>query len=319
MFFLSWPRILLAVLIASLASCYEIVSVEQPSTGLVNQEFTATVYGEAGSTCTDCNPMFGIAIPPSWTLTACSYKINSGALQACLEDPSGRSFSEEGLDPTTQWRQFAGALVEIEQAQTITVEWKVLPTTAGAYTLGYKLGAYDPPVGEEPEPGPLAESTAVFAELSMASATPVPFLGGIHWVFLSLSCVAIAFYYSSKARREWGQFSVIFGSLLFVAGIMSSVGESAATSDTTLLELNQENVIRVLTELREDADSVRPLVAEAPKLFVTERFLLTEAQNQWLMTADEEALGDSIGLLISVEDLSLVSCRFLGNRFLCSE
>lgn len=317
MFFVSWPRILLAVLIASLASCYEIVSVEQPSAGLVNQEFTATVYGEADSSCSACNPVFGIAIPPSWTLAACSYKINTGALQACLEDPSGLSFTEEGLDPTTQWRQFAGALVEIEQAQTITVEWKVLPTTAGAYTLGYKLGAYDPPEGEGS--GSFDESTAVFAELSLVSATPVPILGGIHWVLLSLSCVAIAFYYSSKARREWGQFSVIFGSLLFVAGIMSSVGESAATSDTTLLELNQENVIRVLTELREDADSVRPLVAEAPKLFVTERFLLTEAQNQWLMTADEEALGDSIGLLISVEDLSLVSCRFLGNRFLCSE
>jgi hypothetical protein len=100
---------------------------------------------------------------------------------------------------------------------------------------------------------------------------------------------------------------------------MSSVGESAATSDTTLLELNQQSVIRVLTELRKDTNSVSPLVAEAPKLFVTERFLLTEAQNQWLVTADEEALGDSIGLLLSVEDLSSVSCRFLGNRFLCSE
>ena len=100
---------------------------------------------------------------------------------------------------------------------------------------------------------------------------------------------------------------------------MSSVGESAATLDTTLLELNQENVIRVLTELREDAGSVRPQVAEEPRLFVTERFLLTEAQNRWLMTADEDVLGDSIGLLLSVKDLSSVSCRFLGNRFLCSE
>ena len=317
MFFLSWPRILLAVLIACLASCYAIVSVEQPSTGLVNQEFTATVYGEADSSCSACNPVFGIAIPPSWTLAACSYKINTGALQACLEDPTGQSFSEDGLDPNTQWRQFAGALVEIESGQTITVEWKVLPTTTGSYTLGYMLGAYAPPVGEGS--GTLAVSEAAFAELSLVTASPVPFLGGIHWVFLSLSCVAIAFYFSSKARREWGQVSVILASLLFVTGLMSSVGESAATSDTTLLELNQQNVIRVLTELRKDTNSVRPLVAEAPKLFVTERFLLTEAQNQWLMTADEEALGDSIGLLLSVEDLSSVSCRFLGNRFLCSE
>ena len=314
---LRWSRVLLLVLVGSIAGCYEIVSVEQPSTGLVNQEFTATVYGEANSECLACNPMFGIAIPPSWTLTACSYKINSGALQACLEDPSGLSFTEDGLDPTTQWRQFAGALVDIETEQTITVKWEVLPTSTGSYTLGYKLGAYVPPEGEGP--GPLAESTAVFAELSLVSATPVPILGGIHWVLLSLSCVAIAFYYSSKARREWGLFSVILGSLLFVAGLMSSVEESAATSDTILPELNQENVIRVLTELREDADSVRPLVAEAPRLFVTERFLLTEAQNQWLMMADEEALGDSIRLLLSVEDLSLVSCRFLGNQFLCTQ
>ena len=317
MLLLRWSRVLLLVLIGSIAGCYEIVSVEQPSAGLVDQEFTATVYGEASSGCTTCNPMFGIAIPPSWTLTACSYKINSGALQACLEDPSGLSFDESGLDPTTQWRQFAGALVEIEPEQTITVKWEVLPTSTGSYTLGYKLGAYDPPEGEGS--GSFAESTAVFAELSLVSATPVPFLGGVHWVLIALSCVAIAFYYSSKARREWGQFSMILGSLLFVAGLMSSVGESAATSDTTLPELNQENVIRVLSELREDADSVRPLVAEAPRSFVTERFLLTEAQNQWLTAADEDVLGASISLLLSVEELSLVSCRFVGNQFLCTQ
>ena len=310
---LRWTRVLLLVLIGSIAGCYEIVSVEQPSAGLINQEFTSRVYGKAASGCPACNPMFGIAIPPSWTLTACSYKINTGAFQACLEDPSGRSFDETDLDPNTQWRQFAGTSVEIEEEQTITVEWKVLPASTGGYTLGYKLGAYEPPSGT------LDESPVVFAELSLVSATPVPFLGGIHWVLLSLSCVAIAFYYSSKVRREWGQFSMVLASLLFVAGLMGSIGESAANSDSNLPELNRENVIRVLTELREDADSIRPLVEEAPRLFVTERFLLTEAQNQWLMTADEEALGDSISILISVEDLSLVSCRILGNQFLCSE
>jgi len=97
---------------------------------------------------------------------------------------------------------------------------------------------------------------------------------------------------------------------------MSSSVETVAESEITAVPLSRENAINVLTSLRE---SENPVNLEDPKSLVTERFLLTDSNRQWLSSADEDSLRQSLEFLLSTQDLSTVSCYFDADKFVCLE
>jgi len=292
--------------IISLSGCYDVISVDQPATTRINQAFSVTVTGGASNACPNCLPLFAITVPLAWSVNSCEYSIDSGPLLSCTADPSADTPTND-----EKWRTFVGSeAIEVVDDQSVSVQWQVSANTSGDYSLNYRLGA----VTVEETPDTYFGGSSAIISLSVSPA-PIPALEPIHWTVLSLCLIAIVFASKTRAQRSFHQLGSICVAML-VFSLMSSSVETVAESEITAVPLSRENAINVLTSLRE---SENPVNLEDPKSLVTERFLLTDSNRQWLSSADEDSLRQSLEFLLSTQDLSTVSCYFDADKFVCLE
>ncbi|MEZ5607594.1 MAG: hypothetical protein R3E52_10800 [Burkholderiaceae bacterium] len=182
-----------------LSACIDVTSVQQPASGQVNVPFNVQINATSTSACevaSSCTPYVSVSLPAGWTVESCTYA--GGVSGTC----SASAASTPGIAPTAPanaWQTFAGVIimpaVELPVGTTATVTLRIRPTTLGAATLDYVLGA--------DKNGLFTWGTASMAHpitIQAAAVTGVPTLTTYGYVLMALGLAAMALRQRRKSQ-----------------------------------------------------------------------------------------------------------------------
>ncbi len=184
-----------------LSACIDVTNVQQPASGQANVPFdvqvdvSSTWACEAGSTCT---PYVSVSLPAGWVVESCAY---AGGVSGTCSASAAYTPSVGPTAPANAWQTFAGATItpaaDLPAGTTATVTLRIRPSTPGATTLDYVLGA--------DKTGSQFWGTASMDHpitIQAAAVTAVPTLTTYGYVLMALGLAAVALRQRRKSKGD---------------------------------------------------------------------------------------------------------------------
>lgn len=184
-----------------LSACIDVTAVRQPANGQINVPFEVEVDVATTSACgagATCVPYLAVNLPAGWIVESCAYGGGVSGTCSSSTDPLPVLPST----PLNAWRQLKGAAitpaVDLPVGSIATVTLRIRPTSLGAHTMGYLLGASNNDSTQWSNTG--STDHPITIQAAAATPTAVPTLGIYGYGLLALGLAAGALRQRRKSK-----------------------------------------------------------------------------------------------------------------------